>query len=362
MSEINSASFPLYTAHGVRVHFTVPFDGDPAAVSAAIESLLANGYTVNVLGVPEGADKTEIRYVVRGQGTNKDGGTTDRIWMYTPWGDDDKGSQLTHYLNTADDVTAFERAAGLRVTDLPICKGNAAPRRESGDFERSRREVNFSIIRHKEESDKSIAGFKWKLVQYVQNTPTPQPTRPNELGTPPTGDTAGVSGSVPKIVDGSDPNVFGELFPPSEVNAVTADALYERVKELFNARQHFTSWFEKHSADLAKYTTDEAVEYAHNAQWSRDKDRVKLLVQFGERVGLQTSEVLEALSTAAGKNLAKFSEWSYGNFAHAHAAVIAYHAGYNPHHADQLLTEGVLPQDMYQMVIDLCVKLGKASA
>lgn len=353
MSEINSASFPLYNARGIRVHFTVPFNDDGSDINAVIDMLLANGYTEGQPGVVEGGDKTEIRYVVRGQGTNKDGKPTDRIWMYAPWGDDDKGSQLTHYLDTPDDVAAFERASGLRVADMPVCKGNAAPRRESGDFERARREVSFSIIRRKEESDKSIAGYKWKLVQYVPSTPPPtetrypailnrdgkptgaqpqpsaNPTPPQPSPTEPTEQVSGASANGVKVLNGSDPAVFGELFPASAVNVVTPDALYARVAGLFNAKQHFTNWWAQHEESLLQRTTNEAEEYTRAWRWNWDKERCQALVDLGgDMFQMQTANIVEALSEANGKKISKFRDWDGGTVNHAYGAMLAWHAGY----------------------------------
>lgn len=190
MSEQPFTAFRLYDKNGLQftLSFPIPclsaldFDDQAAqSVNRVIEIALRNGFTIQAPERAEG-DKIEISAVVRGQGTNRDGELTDRIWMYAPWGDEDKGSQLTVYMNNSDDVTAFEVASGLKINDLPVCKGKAAPTRESGDFERYHQATSFSIIRTKVDAEGSVTGYRWKLVQYVDSVrridinPTPPPS------------------------------------------------------------------------------------------------------------------------------------------------------------------------------------------
>src|SRR5690606_27914355 len=113
MSEINSASFPLYTAHGIRVHFTVPCDGNGAAVSAVIDGLLNDGYMVNAVGLEANEEREVIGWVVRYNQTNqKDGSITPRIFFY-PAAEHLVHKEVDRYLNTGEDVAEFERVSGL---------------------------------------------------------------------------------------------------------------------------------------------------------------------------------------------------------------------------------------------------------
>ena len=391
MSEINSASFPLYNPRGIRVHFTVPFDDDGSDINATIDMLLANGYMVNAVGLEANEKRETIGWVVRYNHTNKkDGSVTPRIFFYS---DNDKlvNKVGDTYLNTGEETVEFERVTGLQVSKLPVWVARGAPERTDAGAREFVTPVAkpFAIVNkpnpdYKGEGD--LEHTKYLFVRYepVATTPPPTETRyraiidlnnrptgaqpqPSANPTPPqpspTERTEQVSGASrePKVINGSDPASFDEVFG-KRLERVTPDALFATSANLFNARAHFDNWWNKHEGELDKMTLTDAVTFVGNERWSRDKERVKLLVQFGERVGLQHTEVLDALSTAAGKKLDAFSKWDHGNFAYAHAAVMAYHAGFNGVHANQLLNEGVLPKDMYQQVLEMCVKYSEETA
>lgn len=159
----------LYHESGAKVELPVEAT-TPIDAYAHVGEYLAAGWLVNA---PDnsGLDRLDVAFVVRGVVTNENR-TTPRIYMYSAWGKQDMGSQLTVYLNTPEDIAAFESASGVKLDSLPIVKGKAAPTKESGDFERNAKPVQFTVFRQKEEYKDSPSGYRWSLVKYA-NGATP---------------------------------------------------------------------------------------------------------------------------------------------------------------------------------------------
>lgn len=173
--------------------------------------------------------------------------------------------------------------------------------------------------------------------------PNPTPT-PSPAPTPPTTSTAGASAKL-KEVNGSDPDVYGELFPLSAVNVVKPDELYSRVAGLFNAKQHFSNWWAQHEEHLLKRTTNEAEDYTRALRWNWDKEKCQALVDLGgDMFQMQTKDILEALSNANGKLIAKWRDWDGGTYNHAEGALLAWFAGYTVANAVEIGTEKALSE------------------
>ena len=126
----------LYHPRGVKVRLPVPagYDTaeavvqDAAAPLAAVDRYLDAGWLIDAPGLEAGEHKEEVGYVLRRSKDNQDGSETPIIDLYSS-NDQLTWKVLSVYLNTDDDVAAFERAAGVRLQDIPLFSGTAAPER-----------------------------------------------------------------------------------------------------------------------------------------------------------------------------------------------------------------------------------------
>ena len=126
----------LYHPRGPKVRLPVPagahegaeFACSPALALAAVDDYLAAGWLLDAPGLEAGEHKEEVGYVLRRSKDNQDGSETPIIDLYSA-NDQLTWKVLSVYLNTDDDVAAFERAAGVRLTDIPLFSGTAAPER-----------------------------------------------------------------------------------------------------------------------------------------------------------------------------------------------------------------------------------------
>lgn len=112
----------------VKVSFTFPIRNEMEAYAQAkaiTDKLLADGFMLHAPGLEAGEVKEQVGYVSRRQKKNDDGSITPIIDVYSP-NDAIKFKFISVYLNTADDVTAFENASGLKVARLPLVPGKAA--------------------------------------------------------------------------------------------------------------------------------------------------------------------------------------------------------------------------------------------
>jgi hypothetical protein len=88
---------------------------------AAVEAILAAGFLVTAPGLEEGEHKEVISHVVKREKENQDGSQTTIVDLY-PAGEA-RYSFLSVYLNSGDQVAAFEYASGLSVGKLPLYVG-----------------------------------------------------------------------------------------------------------------------------------------------------------------------------------------------------------------------------------------------
>lgn len=116
-----------YLPNGRMLSITaLPTDDFASIIARAIAldaAMVAAGLSVHEPGLNEGEQRESIAYVVRRAKLNDDGSETPVIDLYP-----EKLSFkfLTIYLNTKDDEHAFERATGLKLTDIPYCNFKAA--------------------------------------------------------------------------------------------------------------------------------------------------------------------------------------------------------------------------------------------
>lgn len=124
----------LFHSSGALVTLPVPgppFAGEPynyAAAHAGISAAIAAGFSVNLPGLEAGEEKQEVGYVLRREKSNDDGTSTPVIDLYSPH-DYVTFKVVSVYLNTDDDVSQFERAAGVSLDSLQCFPGTAAPER-----------------------------------------------------------------------------------------------------------------------------------------------------------------------------------------------------------------------------------------
>src|ERR1051325_8129008 len=118
----------LYHPRGPLV--TLPVPSDPNEAFTHINRCLDAGWLVTAPGLEEGEHKEDVGYVLRGacDGMNE---TTPTILLYST-NEAHSFNFLKVYLNTADDVAAFEYAAKVKLADLPECAGNDKPERGKG--------------------------------------------------------------------------------------------------------------------------------------------------------------------------------------------------------------------------------------
>lgn len=109
---------------------------DQASLLArSVDNLLAAGWAVNLPGIEQGENVAEIGYVARREKYNtNDGSTTPIIDLYENKDPQRGGAfKLIHlYLNTAEDVAAFESACGITLSQIPLYEADAAIERGKG--------------------------------------------------------------------------------------------------------------------------------------------------------------------------------------------------------------------------------------
>ena len=116
----------LFHPRGPQVTLPVPCN-DYRAAFEAVSLALDAGWLVQAPGLEEGEEKETVGWVLRG-GFEKDGKLTPFVLLYSAnealtW------SFLKVYLNSPEDVAAFEYAAKLKLAQLPDYEGNDKPQR-----------------------------------------------------------------------------------------------------------------------------------------------------------------------------------------------------------------------------------------
>lgn len=107
---------------------TLPVCGpDAAAMFAAVDAIIAAGFTSNMPGLESGEEKETVAYVVHGE-HERDGQGTPFVLLYST-NDAMKWSFLKVYLNKPEDVQAFEYASGMKLASIPLYVGQDKPAR-----------------------------------------------------------------------------------------------------------------------------------------------------------------------------------------------------------------------------------------
>jgi hypothetical protein len=115
----------LHHSSGALVTLPVPDHTDFDYVTAFrnVTAAIAAGFTVSASGLEAGEHVEQIGYVVRRSKDSREGGTTPVVDLY-PANDAAKFAVLSVYLNTDDDVKAFEKAAGMTLDKIPLYIGD----------------------------------------------------------------------------------------------------------------------------------------------------------------------------------------------------------------------------------------------
>lgn len=116
----------LYHPRGPQVTLPV-LDTTPAGSLAAVAAYLDAGWLVAAPGLEEGEEKDSVGWVLRST-IEKDGESTPFLLLYST-NDALKWSFLKVYLNTDDDIAAFEYASKMRLDALPEYVGADKPAR-----------------------------------------------------------------------------------------------------------------------------------------------------------------------------------------------------------------------------------------
>ncbi len=113
----------LYHPAGVQVTIPIPLEKPISAETAqsaltSVSSLLDAGWLVDAPGLEEGEQKQEVVSVSRRE--SKDNTPIIAFYLAHP---KTVKKFLHHYLNSQEDVLAFEAATGLRLAAIPLWPG-----------------------------------------------------------------------------------------------------------------------------------------------------------------------------------------------------------------------------------------------
>lgn len=101
--------------------------------------------------------------------------------------------------------------------------------------------------------------------------------------------------------------------------------LYDKTQDYFNDPVHFDNHWEKHEANYAGKTLEEAAAFVRDLHWNYDKDQCKRLVAFGQAMfGMSIDDVMAALTDANGHSVKRMVQWDGGNYAAAQEALAAW--------------------------------------
>lgn len=125
----------MYLPDGGKINFTVNLDTpltdvQAQAAVAAYHVLKAAGLTPREPGLGGGEQSETVHYVVRRAKKNEDGTQTPVVDLYV---DKLKFRFMGVYLNTPEDVAAFEAAAGVNLRDLPLFRSQSPLKRGEDD-------------------------------------------------------------------------------------------------------------------------------------------------------------------------------------------------------------------------------------
>lgn len=124
--------FNGWLPNGAKVSFTLPVNLDTAFEEALAftNAMLAKGFTQSEPGLEDGEKREQIGYVALREKTNNDGTITPVLDIYVN-NDRMKFRFLAVYLDTDEDIKAFETVSGLRVVNIPVNPTDSPPDREN---------------------------------------------------------------------------------------------------------------------------------------------------------------------------------------------------------------------------------------
>lgn len=182
----NTVWIKAFSADGYQLGITL--EVDPANVGASVAQYLASlkaaGLTPRELGIEEGEQVEACSAISRRSKANKDGTTTPIIDLFVG---ELEYKTLSVYLNTDEDVAAFESAFGIALRELPEYDSEAAVKRtDTARFSKyARRPVK--PVRFVHEKNPAYTGAegemkpKRRFVRWMSEaspqrpTPAPQP-------------------------------------------------------------------------------------------------------------------------------------------------------------------------------------------
>lgn len=122
--------------NGVKVYFTLPIVSNELAFDHALaftNGLLEKGFRQHEPGLEEGEQRETINMVARRKKTNDDGTITPVLDLYVN-NDKMKHRFIAVYLNTDEDVKAFESVSGVKLASIPLNPAKAPVDRDEKDF------------------------------------------------------------------------------------------------------------------------------------------------------------------------------------------------------------------------------------
>jgi hypothetical protein len=118
----------LYSPHGALITFplsmTEPIDAEKAAlVMLSVDNLINAGFTANISGLEEGELMEKLSAVARREGSDEN--RTPIVDFYSA--NTRLSKKILHaYLNTTEDIAAFESATGLKLDMITVYDGKIA--------------------------------------------------------------------------------------------------------------------------------------------------------------------------------------------------------------------------------------------
>jgi hypothetical protein len=128
-------SFSGWLPNGMKVYFTMPSDFENAMEMAITftDKLIAKGFRQHEPGLEEGEQRETINMVARRNKLNDDGSNTPVLDLYVN-NDKMKHRFIAVYLNTPEDVQAFESVSGIKLTSIPLNPTKAPVDRDVKEF------------------------------------------------------------------------------------------------------------------------------------------------------------------------------------------------------------------------------------
>lgn len=177
-----------YLPNGMRVFFEVPFTDAATAYDTALQftnMLLSRGLLINAPGLEDGEQKEQASCFIRSLKTNDDGTETNVIHLY-PMNAGAQYKFLTVYLDTADDIAAFEQAAGVTLASVPQWLADAPPQKDSATAKKYFVHPPKPLVaihkanpRYEEGNKKPKRLFvRWDVTQQHMDAPAPMPPQP----------------------------------------------------------------------------------------------------------------------------------------------------------------------------------------